>query len=119
MDELFGIRRAGSFACTIEPPLAPSEYSAIQLTFSQDQQIIITKNLGDTGLAVSGTKLTITLTPAETLQFRPTGGSPMGRKTGGPAVMQLRCWKSASDAPASPCWGLPVFDCNSEEAIGT
>jgi hypothetical protein len=34
-------------------------------------------------------------------------------------VMQLRCWKSASDAPASPCWGMPVFDCNSEEAIGT
>lgn len=117
MEDLFGIYRAGSFGVTVEPPRPPADYSAIQITFSQDEQILITKGANSPGITVRDTDVLIELTPAETLLFRPSAPSPMGRPGGGPAILQFRAWASSTDAPASPCWGIPVFDCNSEEAL--
>lgn len=119
MDEFFGIYRAGSFGVTVETPRPPSEYTAIQVTFSQDEQILVTKDANSPGITIRSTDILIELTPEETLLFQPSVPSPMGRPSGGPAVMQLRAWASSTDAPASPCWGIPVFDCNSEEALNT
>ena len=39
-----GIHRAGTYPATIKTPKTPTEYSAIQVTFSQNQQVLVTKN---------------------------------------------------------------------------
>ena len=112
-----GIHRAGTYSATFKPPKPPESYSAIRVDFSQNQQLILTKQLGDSGVEISGACVEVTLTQQETLQFRPSTGSPMGRQNGTPVAIQIRCYASALDAPASACWAREVFDCESEEVL--
>ena len=105
-----GIHRAGTYPATIKTPKAPTEYSAIQVTFSQNQQVLVTKQLGDTGLTINGDVVEVTLTQTETLQFQPSVGSPMGAVKSPPAFLQIRCFASDLEAPASACWPIPVYD---------
>ena len=111
------IHRAGTYACSFKPPKPPESYSAIRVDFSQNQQLILTKQLGDSGVEINGAVVEVTLTQRETLIFQPSAGSPMGRQKGTPVAIQIRCYASDLDAPASACWAREVFDCESEEVL--
>ena len=111
------IHRAGTFPATIKTPLPPGDYSAIRVSFSQDQVELITKNLGDSGLTVGDEFVEVVLTQQETLAFRPSVSSPMGEKLGAPAFLQIRCFKDAMDAPASACWAIDVYDSLNREVL--
>ena len=111
------IHRAGTYTATIKTPQAPSQYSKIRITFSQNQQEILSKNKSDSGVTLGTDAVEITLTQNETLLFRPSAPSPMGSPSGAPAFMQIRCYKGALDAPASACWMLEVFDALNQEVL--
>lgn len=102
------MRRAASYSATITPPKAPGEYSAILVTFAQDQRIVLSKSLED--LTIDGGDVVVELTQEETLQFAPSVPSPMGTKPGGPAYLQIRCYAGEYDAPASAAWAIEVYD---------
>ena len=112
------IHRAGTWEGTIKPPKPPAEYSAIRVSFAQGQRIVLVKNLGDAGVTINGDSLEVVLTQAETLLFQPTAGSPMGEITGPMSFMQMRCYKSETEAPASPVWPIPVYDSIDQEVMG-
>lgn len=111
------IHRAGTYSATIKTPLAPSQYSKIRITFSQNQQEILSKNQGDSGVVLGTDAVEVTLTQQETLLFRPSAPSPMGAPSGAPAFMQIRCFKTALDAPASATWRVEVFDALNQEVL--
>lgn len=111
------IHRAGTYACSFKPPKPPESYSAIRVDFSQNQQLILTKKLGDPGVEINGARIYVTLTQEETLLFQPSAVSPMGRQKNGPVFVQFRCYAGALDAPASNCWARQVFDSESEEVL--
>lgn len=102
------MRRAASCSVTITPPKDPTTYSAMLVTFAQDQQIVLEKSLED--LTIDGADVVVELTQEETLQFAPSVPSPMGTKIGGPAYLQLRCYAGEYDAPASAAWAIEVYD---------
>lgn len=112
-----GIHRAGTYPATIKTPKAPTEYSAIQVSFSQNQQVLVTKELGDEGLTLNGDVVEVVLTQQETLRFQPSVGSAMGAVKSPPAFMQIRCYASDLDAPASACWPIPVYDSLTQEVL--
>lgn len=112
------IHRAGTFPATIKTPLAPSEYSIIRVSFAQGQRLIVEKTAGDEGFETTDTEVVVKLTQEETLLFQPSAGSPMGAITGPMAYMQIRCYKSATDAPASAVWPIPVYDSLNQEVMG-
>lgn len=112
------IHRAGTWAGTFKPPKPPEEYSTIRVTFAQGQRIVLIKSKGDEGVTVNGDTLEVVLTQAETLLFQPTAGSPMGAITGPMGFVQMRCYKSATEAPASPVWPIQVYDSLSQEVMG-
>ena len=111
------MHRAGTYPATIKTPLPPAEYSAIRVSFAQDQQELVVKDLGDSGLSIDEETVTVILTQTETLLFRPSAPSPMGEKQGAPAFMQIRCFKDQLDAPASACWRIDVFDAINREVL--
>lgn len=111
------IHRAGTCPVTIKTPLPPAEYSKIRISFSQDQVELITKNLTDAGVTIEDDTVVVVLTQQETLLFRPSVSSPMGEKLGAPAFMQIRCYKSAFDAPASACWLMDVYGSINTEVL--
>lgn len=113
------IHRAGTFPATIKTPQPPAEYSIIRVSFAQGQRLIVEKSIGDEGVTLTEDTVEVVLTQAETLLFQPSAGSPMGAITGPMAYMQIRCYKSATDAPASAVWPLPVYDSLYQEVMGT
>ena len=50
------------------------------------------------------------LTQQETLRFQPSAGSAMGAVKSPPAFLQIRCYASDLEAPASACWPIAVYD---------
>lgn len=111
------IRRACSYAATITTPEAPAGYTKIIASFAQDQQIVHSFELGDDGIVVNANDVTVRLTQAETKAFKPSAGSPMGRETGGPVYLQIRCYKSTYEAPGSKTWAIEVYDSEEEEVL--
>lgn len=109
------IIRACAYNAVIRTAINPTEYSKILVTFAQDQQILIEKTeneltIGDDGVVVS-------LTQEETLLFKPSAKSVMGRRIGSPAYLQIRAYKSAYDAPGSKQFEIDVLDSQSEEVL--
>ncbi len=111
------IHRAGTYPVTIKTPEAPSNYSSILVTFAQNQAIVVEKGTGDSGFSTTEDSVVVTLTQAETLLFQPTVGSPMGAARGPMAYLQIRCYKSALDAPASAIWPVDVYDSLNQEVL--
>lgn len=111
------IHRAGTYTCTIKPPLDPSEYSEILVSFAQNQQIVVEKKLSDSEITIQDDAVAVTLTQDETLLFQPSAGSPMGNVRGPLAFIQIRCYKSTTDAPASAVWPLEVYDALNQEVL--
>lgn len=110
------IRRACAYSVAIATPIAPSEYAAIEVTFAQDQEIVLTKTKDELTLSDEG--VLVALTQEETKQFFPSIKSPMGERQGGKVYMQIRAYKNAYDAPGSDCWPIEVYDSLSDEVIG-
>lgn len=100
-----GIRRACSYTATIKTPLPPGQYSAIQVTISQNRKNLITKNQAE--LLVDSDNVILRLTQEETKQFA----------AGIPAFLQVRCFKSVYEAPGSKMWALEVYPVNNEEIL--
>ena len=92
--------QACSYRATIQTPLAPENYSAIVVTFSQLGTILVTKTKGQLtlqdGLAI------VSLSQAETKLFT----------AGVPALMQCRCYRSEYDAPGSALLPIEVWPSN-------
>lgn len=91
------IRRACSYQANIKTPEAPTEYSAILVTFQQRQNNLI--NLGLSDLVLDGELVTVRLDQDQTKLF----------EAGVPAFLQIRCYKSQYVAPGSQAWALDVY----------
>lgn len=90
-------RRACSYEATIKTPVNPSGYSAIVVTFKQDNTEV-QKTLED--LTLTDTSVIVKLTQEETRQFE-------AKKK---VHLQIRCYASTYDAPGSKIWSIPVED---------
>ena len=101
------ITRVCSYTATIQTPLPPEEYSAILVTFAQNQQNMIIKQLGDPGITVESDSVIVQLTQEETMQLA----------AGVPALMQIRCFKAPYQAPGSMIWAIEVYDALNEEVL--
>lgn len=101
------IRRACSYSATIKPPEDPAEYTAIVATFSQGGNILINKELGDSGVTLEEDCVVVRLSQEETLLFQP----------GSVALFQIRCYKSTYEAPGSKVWAIDVYDSLNMEVL--
>lgn len=99
------IIRVCSYTVGIKTPIDPSEYSKIVVTFSQDGKTVVQKDKPQLTLQSDGVK--VQLTQQETALF----------KAPGKALMQLRAYKSAYDAPGSQMWAIDVYPSNNEEVL--
>ena len=111
------IRRAGTYDFSVATPLPPTDYEQIVLTFAQNQRIVLEKKTGDSHVTVDAANFAVTLTQEETKLFLPSLGSPMGRQLGSKVTIQCRCYKSATDAPASGFCSVDVQDAENEEVL--
>lgn len=92
-----GIRRACSYQAVIRTPKAPENYSAMLFTIKQDGEILVSKDISE--LEIDEKFVYANLTQEETALF----------VDGICAQMQLRVYASATDAPGSPVWQVPVW----------
>ena len=109
------IRRACTYSAAIPTPEDPANYSEIIVLFSQDQELLVKKKKSQLSLSESG--VLVTLTQSETALFKPSKESPLGTHTSSPAYMQIRAYKSDTDAPGSECWKIDVYDSLSDEIL--
>ena len=98
-------RRACSYQATIQPPEAPVTYSAVLVTFQQNGNNIINKNLSD--LTVGANEFTVKLTQEETSLF----------KAGVQAWLQIRCFASEYNAPGSVAWPIDVLPALNDQIL--
>lgn len=101
------MRRACSYQATIRTPQAPGDYSEMLLTIQQKGQNLINKTKDD--LTINETSVIVNLTQQETAQF----------VAGVPALLQLRCYASAYNAPGSAAWGVDVLPALNDEILGS
>lgn len=99
--------RACTFNAEIEIPDNPVSYSQIVVTFAQNQEIVLQKQMSE--LTLSETSVIVSLSQDETKQFMPTQESPMGARVGGAVYMQLRALNS-NGVIGSKCQKISVFD---------
>jgi len=102
------IIRACSYNCSIKTPEAPSQYSEILVSFSQDQQTLIDIALGDAGMDTTADAVQVHLSQEETAQFSAPGV----------VYMQIRCYKSTYNAPGSKLFQIPVVPALNDEILG-
>lgn len=93
-----GIRCFGSYKATVKTPRTPREYTKIQIDISQNGTVLFTQTLSGNSRP-TGETITVQLTQQQTGNFIP----------GDPAYLQVRCFASAYDAPASRIWPLDVW----------
>lgn len=98
--------RSCSFVTTFTPPKAPDTYSKIQVTMSQDDDILINKGLED--LECDETRVIFRLSQEETKLF--TAGIP--------AEIQIKCFQTTYDAPGSAVFSFPVYDALNDNILG-
>lgn len=99
------IRRACSYQANIKTPEAPSVYSAILVTFQQNQNNLI--NLDETQLVIGDELITVQLDQEQTKRFQ----------AGVPAFLQIRAYKSQYEAPGSKVWTLEVYPALNDEVL--
>lgn len=98
------IIRACSYSCGVKTPEAPSGYSKILVTFSQGQNKIL--DLTENELSITADAVQINLTQEQTKLFKP-----------GQAVMQIRCYKTAYNAPGSRLYVIEVWPALNDEVL--
>lgn len=99
------LRRACSYEATIKTPVAPSNYSAILVTFQQGGVNLVEKTLQD--LTLTATSIIVKLTQEETALFE-------AKKK---AYLQVRCYASTYDAPGSAVWDIPIEAALNDEVL--
>lgn len=99
------IRRACSYQADIKTPEAPSAYSALLVTFQQNQTNLI--NLDETQLVIGDELVTVQLDQEQTKMFQ----------AGVPAFLQIRAYKSQYEAPGSKVWTLEVYPALNDEVL--
>ena len=99
------LRRACSYQANIKTPEAPDTYSAILVTFQQNQQNLF--NLDKSQLIVGEELVTVQLDQEQTRQFQ----------AGVPAFLQIRAFKSQYEAPGSKVWTLDVYPALNDEVL--
>ena len=109
------IIRACTWGASIPTPEDPANYSQIVVLLSQSQEVLVRKETEDLTLSESGVH--VDLTQEETKLFKPSIKSPLGTHIGPPAFMQIRAYKSDTDAPGSACWAIDVQDSLSDEIL--
>lgn len=109
------MKRACSYNVAVATSVDARTYSKILVTFAQDQEILITKTEADFDVQEAG--FTVQLSQEETLQFRPSLKSVMGRRIGSPVYMQVRAYRTNYDAPGSDNYEIDVIDSHSEEVL--
>lgn len=92
-----GLRRACSYQATFQTPEDPADYSKILVTIQQNGMNLISKTEDD--LTIDGMTVILKLTQAETALF----------ETPGPALIQIRCYESAYNAPGSAVFPVDVW----------
>ena len=110
------IQRACVYSVAIKTPIDPNNYSEISVVFSQNQREILKKAKQDLTLTEDGVFLV--LTQEETLLFKPSIPSVMGRAKGQPAYLQIRAYKDAREVVGSKSWKIEVYDTQNEEVLG-
>lgn len=98
--------RSCSYVATFTPPQPPDTYSKIQVTMSQDEDVVINKDLED--LECDETRVIFRLSQEETKLF----------KAGITAEIQIKCFKSTYDAPGSAVFSFPVYDALNDNILG-
>ncbi len=101
-----GIRRACSYQASIKTPKPPDTYSVILVTFQQDGDNLVQKDLQD--LDCDETYVRVNLNQEETALF----------KASIPAYLQIRCYAAEHDAPGSKAWPLDVFPALDDQILG-
>ena len=109
------IIRACTWGASIQTPEDPANYSQIVVLLSQSQEVLIRKETNDLTLSENGVH--VDLTQEETKLFKPSVGSPRGTHLGPQAFIQIRAYKSNTDAPGSACWAVDVQDSLSDEIL--
>ena len=99
------IIRACSYKASIKLPAAASTYSKIRVTFAQNGVNLVTKNKTD--LTIENDTVTVKLNQTDTKLFDPTFI----------ALMQIRCYGSAYDAPGSVVFGIKVCPALDDEVL--
>lgn len=99
------LRRACSYQANIKTPEAPDTYSAILVTFQQNQQNLF--NLDKSQLIIGEELVTVQLDQEQTRQFQ----------SGVPAFLQIRAYKSQYEAPGSKVWTLDVYPALNDEVL--
>lgn len=88
--------RACSYTATIKTPEVPTNYSAILVTFAQDNAVVLEKTLND--ITIDNENIVVQLDQEETADFT------CGKK----CFLQVRCYKSQYEAPGSHIWAIDV-----------
>lgn len=101
------IIRACNFNTELNIPDNPTSYSKIVVTFAQDQEIILQKQMGE--LTLRENSVVVSLSQDETKLFRPSQKSPMGARTGSAVYMQLRALKN-NGVIGTECQKITVYD---------
>ena len=99
--------RACSYTATIQTPEAPSEYSAILITFAQDGEIILEKQKNSAGVTLEESTIVVQLDQTETKEF----------EAGKRAYLQIRCYKSQYAAPGSAIFAIDVWPALDDEVL--
>lgn len=101
------MRRASTHTLAFKLPVDPSYYSEILITTSQPiTGVEINKRKNE--LLVSGNTVSVTLTQEETNLFSDDFD----------AYVQIRCYASPYEAPASRIWGINVEPSLNDEVLG-
>lgn len=101
------IVRACSYEATIKTPKVPSTYSKILVSFMQNGTLLINKDESSLTIDDDEMSVTVQLTQNETKLFDPSTF----------AMMQIRCYASAYDAPGSCLFGIKVCPALNDEVL--
>ena len=118
------IIRACSYSATIKLPEDPANYSKILVTFQQNGTNILEKDQSEVTIDSENTAVIVKLTQEETKLF--SAGEivvPLNQgETGvywssGFVFLQIRCYKSAYEAPGSKIWKVQVYPALNDEVL--
>lgn len=99
------IVQACSYEAEIKTPKAPSTYSKIVVSFAQNGTVLIDKQ--KSSLTIGTDSVTVHLSGSETNLFDPLYV----------ALLQIKCYASAYDAPGSCVFGIKVCPALNDEVL--
>ena len=116
------IIRACSYSATIKLPEDPANYSKILVTFQQNENNILEKDQSEVTIDSENSAVIVKLTQEETKLFSAGEISvPLNQGevfwSSGFTFLQIRCYKSAYEAPGSKIWKVQVYPALNDEVL--